>query len=348
MESKVQAEHTLFLDGSWWFGGNRQRGIGRYIDAFLRYELPKHWEVYWLLPPKADAELITKLTRRYGGKSLTLAEQEEEWENQLRSFSLFSPENEVWILSPFERPFSLVDVLQRTWNQSVDHPRLRVLIFDVLPLQYPKQILATWSPEDQELYRQRYDWLRLTVDSFWAISAETQRQLISLLSVNTDQIVVPQFATSLEWLNLPAQHIWNELDRPQTWPYAVTISGGEWRKNLAGTLKYFAQTFPKHMHLVVMNRLGKREYLGYWWMAVKLGLLGRIHFLGYVKEQDKWQWLLHASVFLFLSKAEGLGIPILEARRAGIPRIIVSKRIAETVPEILPEYVEIKSEIKSK
>ncbi|MDA3815350.1 MAG: glycosyltransferase family 1 protein, partial [Patescibacteria group bacterium] len=43
--------------------------------------------------------------------------------------------------------------------------------------------------------------------------------------------------------------------------------------------------------------------------------------LGYIRDEQKWELLHSASVFLFPSLCEGFGIPILEAQSCGLPVI---------------------------
>ena len=121
--------------------------------------------------------------------------------------------------------------------------------------------------------------------------------------------------------------------------YVVTISGGEWRKNLAGTLRYFAKRYKgKNLTLAVICRLCRMEQGKLQFLAWRLGIKNQVRWLGYVDERIKWRFLAQARVFLFLSRGEGLGIPLLEAKRAGVPEIVISRELAEAgFRELVPE-----------
>ncbi|MBP7875779.1 glycosyltransferase, partial [Candidatus Woesebacteria bacterium] len=106
---------------------------------------------------------------------------------------------------------------------------------------------------------------------------------------------------------------------PLSGPYVVTIAGGEWRKNLRGTLQFFALKFPKNWRLVVICKLGRREKVAFQLLAISYGLWGHIVWAGEVSDSTKWQYLKSARVLLSLSYGEGLNLPLLEAKAVGVP-----------------------------
>jgi glycosyltransferase involved in cell wall biosynthesis len=57
----------------------------------------------------------------------------------------------------------------------------------------------------------------------------------------------------------------------------------------------------------------------------------RIRFLGYVSETEKWGWYAKAKAFLFPSRFEGFGLPVLEAMACGVPVAVSS---AASLPEV--------------
>ena len=122
------------------------------------------------------------------------------------------------------------------------------IVFDLIPQQFPNEVLKSWPEEDQKIYQKRLDLLS-RVDNLLAISPYTKKQLTNLLNVPDEKIEVLKFGYSNNWLNPPREvdlKWWRSLAAPKL---AVTISGGEWRKNLIGTLKYFA----KHMPSMFIN-----------------------------------------------------------------------------------------------
>ena len=143
------------IDGLWYFGGNRQRGIGRYLEYFFQHECaidPK--DRVWLVPQSGSDRLVNELLAKFGGRSLVFDFTETK-PRQLELMRRFLDEKkvtEVWVSSPFERPWSLLDF--QALFAEIEIP-VTAVVFDLLPLQFPDKILATWSQGDQHLYQRR-------------------------------------------------------------------------------------------------------------------------------------------------------------------------------------------------
>lgn len=332
---------TTLIDGIWFFGGNRERGIGRYLDEyFVHHCAIKKQNRLWLVPAQAPDKLINDLVARYGGKTITLdmsmsgPRQQELILRQMEERQIDS----ILVSSPFERPWSLLD-----WQPFFAQWQLKIttIVFDLLPQQYPAQILHTWPLEDQKKYRQRL-WCLRQVDQLLAISRYTQQQLQKYLNKKRQEIKVIPFGEKVGWIQPPPSvnlQWWREV---RTGKYALTISGGEWRKNLAGTLQYFANNLATEgFTLLVICRLSWMEKIHLHWLAWRLGIYGQVKWLGYVGEREKWRWLAQSDVFLFLSLAEGLGIPVLEAVQAQIPRIIISEELANAGFDQFDDQIEV-------
>ena len=65
--------------------------------------------------------------------------------------------------------------------------------------------------------------------------------------------------------------------------------------------------------------------------TVSLGLEGRVHFLGYVSDQVLMYLYQHAKAFIYPSKFEGFGLPVLEAMASGCP--VVTSNLS-SLPEV--------------
>ncbi len=317
------------IDAQWWFGGNRERGIGKYLQTFFsaHCHIPRS-QRRWIIPPGKDISLAQELVQQFGGELIWIPEGKIDvsWVQSL----VESGCSQVFFPSPFERPYSLIDWWPLFSRQQI---RGEAILFDLLPLEYPKQILSSWSDEDQRQYQSRLASLT-ALDFLWCISPSTEKKLRQLLLLPAGKSKVLTFGLKDSWLSIP-----HEIPSPESEknvkiierdPFlVVTISGGEWRKNLEGTLAYFLETFPRPYRLVVICRLGRQRS---WRLKASLFLKGawnRVQFVGEVGEPEKWRWLERASAFLFLSRAEGLGIPLLEAKKAGIPDIYVSKNLIQ-------------------
>lgn len=332
----------VLLDGSWWCGGNRQRGIGRYLDAFFRFEFstPKQDRV-WIFPDWATKKEQQNFLRVYGGRIVLAPTQANEanfreWWLEFLSQQKFQA---IWLPSPFERPWSLLQLGSALYEPDIP---VTAIVFDLLPLEHPRTILQVWSLQDQKEYQRRVKNLQYA-HKFFAISPFVKQQLVGLLQIEARRIEVPKFGLGVEWIEVPKKLEVSPFLGAH--PLVVAISGGEWRKNLPGTLRFFAQEFSGKHHLVVICHLGWRQRLRMMWLALQLGAGGRVHFVDFISEEEKWNYLFQAEVGLFLSRAEGLGIPLLEYIRAAIPRIIISKQLEENgFGKFLPSYYEVAQE----
>jgi len=339
---------TTLIDAFWFFGGNRERGIGRYLQYYFQHEFSVPTEErLWLVPKTAPDRQVNELLSLFGGKSLVFdfTETKPRQQELLRRYLDQKEVLEVFLSSPFERPWSLLD-FQRLFTE-MKIP-MTAIVFDVLPLQFAEQILRTWSEEDRHLYQKRLSKLQ-AVESILTISPHTQRQLNELVGIPEKRMAVLKFGLTDAWIKPPREvdlKWWREMS---TGKYVVTISGGEWRKNLEGTLRYFAKRFKRNRYtLVVICRLGRKELWRYQFLAWRLGIKNQVRWLGYVDERVKWRFLAQARVFLFLSRGEGLGIPILEAKKANIPEIIISPELAEAgFKKLAPQITVAKTEMKS-
>ena len=79
-------------------------------------------------------------------------------------------------------------------------------------------------------------------------------------------------------------------------------------------------------------------------LIYKLGLEGRVRFLGYIPDEEKYRWMKTCSLFVNLSSVEAFGMTVLEALAAGKPVIVNDKgglrEIAEKFDGVLPVCVE--------
>ena len=320
----------VLLDGIWFFGGNRTRGIGRYLTYYLEHEVhvPPE-ERLWLVPKSAPDKLRNDLITRFGGHSLVLDFQETVPRQQelLRRYLEEKGVVSALVLSPFERPWSMIDFIEVFVAKKIT---TTVLLFDLLPLQFPEKILALWPEEDQKQYRRRVQKLR-DATKLQAISPFTKEQIVENLHLPLKSIEVIPFGLNEKWIKPPREvdlKWWREMSCGK---YVVTISGGEWRKNLEGTIRYFAKRYArKGYSLIVICKLGKKQLWKLKFLAWRLGIEGKVRFMGEVDERIKWRFLAQAKVFLFFSRGEGLGIPIFEAKRAGVPEIIISQEMADS------------------
>ncbi len=103
-------------------------------------------------------------------------------------------------------------------------------------------------------------------------------------------------------------------------PYIFTVGDLQPRKNQIGLVRAFAEmlrAFPQLPHHLVLA--GKEQYHGaaVRRAAQRSGFAGRIHFTGFVPDQDLVNLYNGCEFFVFPSFYEGFGIPVVEAMACG-------------------------------
>ncbi|HEX9621647.1 MAG TPA: glycosyltransferase family 1 protein [Polyangiaceae bacterium] len=114
-------------------------------------------------------------------------------------------------------------------------------------------------------------------------------------------------------------------------PFFLCIGAVSPNKNHAGMLRAFARAFPpgSPARLAVVHRFGSARRLER--LALALGVAERYRPLGSIGDEDLLCLLNGALAFVFCSKLEGFGLPVLEAMAAGCPVLTSS---VSCLPEI--------------
>ena len=115
-------------------------------------------------------------------------------------------------------------------------------------------------------------------------------------------------------------------------PFILSFGGIAPRKNTKKIIELFSQirNMPD-VQLVITGipQANRREYEG---LALQCGVEKTIVFLPLIQELELVALLRSATLFLFLSKYEGFGLPVLEAMSCGVP-VIASNRTS--IPELM-------------
>jgi glycosyltransferase involved in cell wall biosynthesis len=101
------------------------------------------------------------------------------------------------------------------------------------------------------------------------------------------------------------------------------------RKNIPALLEALAQITPPDLHLVLAGARGWL-YTEIFTRVAALGLADRVHFTGYVADEDLPLWYNAAAALVFPSLYEGFGLPVAEAQACGTPVVASS---ASSIPE---------------
>jgi glycosyltransferase involved in cell wall biosynthesis len=173
--------------------------------------------------------------------------------------------------------------------------------------------------------------LRLTVQRTVARAAriitvsEFSRRAISRaygLDEEDIQVVPNAAASAFRPLPHPAATAWVWRRLGIAPPFVLNVGDLQLRKNQAGLIRAFADmvhAFPQLPHHLVLA--GKESWRGHdvRRAALESGVADRIHFTGFVSDEELLQLYNACEFFVFPSFYEGFGLPVIEAMACGRP-----------------------------
>ncbi len=167
------------------------------------------------------------------------------------------------------------------------------------------------------------------------VSQATKRDLVSWYGVDPERITVTHLGLSEVFKPPTDQYLIKDVQARyglQERSYLIYVGTVQPRKNLTRVIEALAITLAAgyEVDLVIA---GKRGWLStpIEQRAQELGITHRIHFIGYVPEQELPALLAGALCFVFPSLYEGFGMPVIEAMACGTP-VITSTSSA--LPEV--------------
>lgn len=166
------------------------------------------------------------------------------------------------------------------------------------------------------------------------ISNFSRGEIMRHLGVPPEKVSVVYCAAREQALAPPAgsaQQSEAALDIPQ--PFMIAFSSLSAHKNIARLIAAFAQISSEVPHsLVLIGHMPEKS------AAIKAELQragdDRIHFTGFIPDEEVDALMKRASLFAFPSLYEGFGLPILDAQEAGVP--IACSNVA-ALPEVAGE-----------
>lgn len=186
--------------------------------------------------------------------------------------------------------------------------RTVVTIHDLIFLRHPE--FYPWL--DAKVYAWKFRNTCREADRIIAISERTKRDVMELGGVGEDRIdVVYQSCDAKYAAPLSVGQVRSVLERyGVSGRYVLSVGTIEERKNLALAVRAL-DYLPEGVHLVAVGR--RTRY------AERLPSSSRVHLLSGVGDDELAALYQGAEVFVYPSRYEGFGIPVIEAIHSGLP-----------------------------
>lgn len=188
-----------------------------------------------------------------------------------------------------------------------------VTIHDLIFLRHPEYY--HWL--DTKIYAWKFRNACREADCIIAISERTKQDVMELGGVPEDKIRVIYQSCAPKFRDLLQEDVLQQVRQKYGLPQRFLLSVGtiEERKNLALAVHALA-SLPSDIHLVAVGR--QTRY------ARQLPKSSRVHLLSGVSDDELAALYQLAEVFVYPSRYEGFGIPIIEAIHSGLPVVACS------------------------
>jgi glycosyltransferase involved in cell wall biosynthesis len=217
--------------------------------------------------------------------------------------------------------------------------RLVVTLYDLIPELFPETYLA--DPRTRRWYRTRLELVR-RADRLLAISRATAEDTVERLGLPRERVVVVGAAAASRFRPPPSREAaFAQLGAamPEIEPGFLLYTGGiEPRKNIDRLLAAYAglaEELRRRRQLVIVCRVLPEERARLEVTLRELGIAGRVHFTGYVSDQQLVLLYGATSLFVFPSLYEGYGLPVAEAVACGAA--VVASDTSSLVELVLDE-----------
>ncbi len=307
---------------------DRERGIPVYAQSLLQ-ELPKFMSdarfLLWhdpKLPPPIQAEALKSAIGPFHSANALIALDSSVHITDLLTVNLFQKQDD-----------SLEMHLFPNWLRA-HQPRRLGIVYDLIPGLFRDRYLK--DPVIMRRYQEGLRCLRRW-DQLFAISESARQDAIHHAAVDPSRIhtilggLDPSKAEAIRTGGSP----WLGEALPET--YAVYVAGDDWRKNMAGAIQSFAiyrSQGGRLQALLLVCSLSNSRRLDYLRMAREAGLPpGSVILTGKVSDAELVSLVKGATVSVFPSFYEGLGLPVIESYACGTP-VLASNR--SSLPELVP------------
>ena len=209
--------------------------------------------------------------------------------------------------------------------------QLVMTIYDMSFLAYPQFHLPSTVTVALEGTREAI----VRADALITISQYSRQELVERMGVAEERVIVTQLAADSRYIRVEDTERIPLVRKRYCLPehFILFVGSLEPRKNVRRLLQAYAQlpsSLRDDIHLVIAGGVG--------WLnddihptVLQLGLKDRVHFIGYVEEDDLPIVYSLATVFAYPSLYEGFGLPVLEAMQCGVP--VLTSNVS-SLPEV--------------
>jgi glycosyltransferase involved in cell wall biosynthesis len=199
------------------------------------------------------------------------------------------------------------------------HPKNTVVVIHGLEYELCPESYSLFSRVFHRFFVKRScKWARKIV----AISEKTKGDLEKLYKVSSDKIAVIYNGTNLQDQARKGKAVSKRIKKLSN-KFLFFLSRVEERKNVLGIIECFSILRKKYNYKGKLV-LGGKPGVGYEkikHLIKKKKLESQVVELGFMSNDEKWELIKRADVFMFPSLFEGFGLPILEAQSVDTPVI---------------------------
>lgn len=287
-------------------------GLGnysRYITDILCHFYPENDYILYA-PKKRDNKRLNQLTGQY--RQLSLAYPVSFWKK-------FSSLWRVWgITSQLGKEG--IDIFHGLSNElplNIRKSRIKsiVTIHDLIFLRFPQY----YHLIDRKIYTYKFRKACENADKIIAISECTKRDIIRYFDISEDKIEVVYQGCDTSFTHVVTEEKKREIRNKYQLPehYILNVGSIEERKNILAAVQTLPM-LPTDIHLVIVGR--RTDYTEKVEQYIKKNkLTERVHIISNVPFDDLPAFYQSAEIFVYPSRFEGFGIPIIEALYSGIP-----------------------------
>lgn len=170
------------------------------------------------------------------------------------------------------------------------------------------------SPHKKWYLKKVVRWVLNNSDSVIAQSSNTKENALKYYNPQKNIGVIPLAYNPFKFEEIGR----NELGLDKNLFYTISIGRLVKRKGFNFLIEAIERT-PENVHALIIGEGPEKENLVH--LAKKLNVFDRVHFLDFVSETEKFQYLQNSDVYVLSSLHEGFGIVLQEAMSVGLPII---------------------------